>query len=682
MKAAYHEHVVTAEEVIKAWRMASLVVVRAPSRRRAHRAVEQRGRGFSPVTTVPISLLSGALFFVLAALPADAQQASPAAETMTLREQTGPFSCPFCDLSNAQLAGRDLTDANLQGANLTGANLSGANLSGAILARANLTNANLSGAKLDPSAKERADLSAAVVTGIDLKGASLVRTNLQYVDLSTFDKTGVDLSKAIVAKAANGGNEVTCGHANLSNLQSRIYVSLSGADGPSCGTSVDKACKAIDYGIRRCYGAPSCGVLVMYGQYTPTSPIVLADGINVYGGCVTGQAAEDSSQSLVTAPPNGQPAMIGYGIGSRGAILQGFRLMGTEGGAGGASTALVLNSSRLQVIDTKIFAGPGGRGIPAQPPAPGASGVNGVRRIAGTNAQCPKGAGGDGSILLQVDYRGLGGGCSPPCFPENRGQPGSGEPAAQGAAGGKPPASCGCTSGRAAAGNPGDPGKDAGCGRKGDVSSNITGSFSGTSWQSELGGAGVGGETGGGGGGGGAGGYSVNGVFRPDIYPGNEGGGGGGGGCSGAGGRPGGAGGASFAVTLFQSQLIVANSAVVGGRGGDGADGGSGGSGGSRGSGADGSKLVPGSGGGGPGGPGGAGGAGGGGAGGNGGPAINIALVTNSSVTEDGNTHYYVGASGTLGKYGPGGQKVVSDVCAGPNGDAGISGKAADKFTY
>ncbi len=70
--------------------------------------------------------------------------------------------------------------------------------------------------------------------------------------------------------------------------------------------------------------------------------------------------------------------------------------MGTEGGAGGASAALVLNSSRLQVIDTKIFAGPGGRGTPAQPSAPEASGVNGTGRIAGTNAQCPNGAGGDG----------------------------------------------------------------------------------------------------------------------------------------------------------------------------------------------------------------------------------------------------------------------------------------------
>ncbi len=281
--------------------------------------------------------------------------------------------------------------------------------------------------------------------------------------------------------------------------------------------------------------------------------------------------------------------------------------------------------------------------------------------------------------MLNAEYdrdRGL---CFPP-WGQERG-PGSGGPAKQGAAGGKPPASCYCNGGTAGAGNQGDPGKDAGCGRKGDVSSNSTGSFSGTSWQTEQGGAGVGGDTGGGGGGGGAGGYVVDGLFHPDISPGNEGGGGGGGGCGGAGGRSGGAGGASFAVTLFQSQLILANSAVVGGRGGDGADGGSGGSGGSRSTGADGSKRVPNSGVGGPGGAGGAG-VGGGGAGGNGGPAINIALVTNSSVTEDGKSNYFDGASGTPGKSGPGGQPVVSGVCAGPKGDAGIPGKVAKKFTY
>jgi hypothetical protein len=71
----------------------------------------------------------------------------------------------------------------------------------------------------------------------------------------------------------------------------------------------------------------------------------------------------------------------------------------------------------------------------------------------------------------------------------------------------------------------------------------------------------------------------------------------------------------------------------------------------------------------------------GGGAGGNGGSAINIALVADSSVTETGLTHY-VGASGSAGALGPGGRPVVSGVCTGADGDPGILGKVADKWTY
>ena len=91
----------------------------------------------------------------------------------------------------------------------------------------------------------------------------------------------------------------------------------------------------------------------------------------------TDKAAEDSSQSLVgqrASQRTARRSVKAYGIDYRGAILQGFRLMGTEGGAGGASAALVLNSSRLQVIDTKIFAGPGGQRIP------GSDQVTGGRR--------------------------------------------------------------------------------------------------------------------------------------------------------------------------------------------------------------------------------------------------------------------------------------------------------------
>ena len=132
---AHDPRVPTAEEVINAWRMALLGVVRALSRRRAHRAVENRGRGFSPVTTVPhIAADRRHCFRLRGFAGGHSAHSHPPKQTMTLfLGQTRACSCEFCDLSNAQLAGRDLTDANLQGANLTGANLSTTNLSGANL---------------------------------------------------------------------------------------------------------------------------------------------------------------------------------------------------------------------------------------------------------------------------------------------------------------------------------------------------------------------------------------------------------------------------------------------------------------------------------------------------------------------------------------------------------------------
>lgn len=613
----------------------------------------------------------------LAALLATPAQAQP-------RTDLGPGSaCPFCDLRGANLAGRNLTGANLQGADLSKADLSGADLSGAILNRANLTNANLSGAKLNRSAKGPADLTAANITGINLKGASLAGTNLQHVDLSTFDHAGVDLSQAIIVKPASGG-AVTCGKANLSGVQNPIYVSPSGTDGPSCGTSLANACAAIGYGITRCYGTAACGVLVMYGEYTPASTIILADGINVYGGCTAGQAGQDTIQSLVTAPPDGQSAMSAAGVGSRGVTVQGFVLQGTKGGAGGASTTLMMNASRLQVIDTALLAGPGGVGIAAPPAGPGSSGAPGVGGAPGTNAQCPADAGGQGAQPLVPGSQGLGN-CQPNCLELRGDTPWTGRRAAQGASGGAAPTNCNCLCGAAQAGNPGTPGQDARCGEKGNRSSDVTGRFSGTTWQTGAGGAGVGGDIGGGGGGGGSGGYSAGYCLRWTAQPGGPGGGGGGGGCSGSGGQGGGNGGASFAVSLFGSQLTLTNSSLVGARGGDGSPGGAGASGGNRGAGAPGATYSEGPDGPGPvggtGGGGGAGGAGGGGAGGNGGPAINVALVANSTVTETA-VVTYLGVSGSPGGVGPGGQPVVSGVCTGPEGDGGVAGIVAEKQTY
>ncbi len=102
----------------------------------------------------------------LAANPADLEQ---------LR-RTG--HCPNCDLSYAQLRGRNLQGADLRGANLSAANLRGANLSRANLTGATLNNADLTGANLTNANLFEANL---VITRLDravLTGAQMVNAAL------------------------------------------------------------------------------------------------------------------------------------------------------------------------------------------------------------------------------------------------------------------------------------------------------------------------------------------------------------------------------------------------------------------------------------------------------------------------------------------------------------------------
>ena len=662
-------------------------------------APNAEGQQNQGLQAIALSLLCGALALLLAPR-AEAQGATPPAAPQT-PSLTEPLDCPFCDLTDAQLANRNLADANLQRANLTGANLSGADLSGAILFGANLTNANLSGAKLNRSAKGAANLQTANLTGVNLRGASLDGTVLQHTDLSAFDHTNVDLSQAIIVTPLAGG-AVTCGKANLSNIQTRIYVAQRGADGPACGTAVANACATIDAGIKRCNDASACGVLVMYGEYKPTSPIELADGVNLYGGCAAGPAPLVALQSLVTAPAGGQPAMIAGGIAAKGVILQGFLLQGATGAKGSASTALaVIYSNKLQVIDSDIVAGRGGAGDDGQTGLPGGNGAAGLGATAGANAQCPSAAGGNGADeMAEVRDRE----CRPPIdenFGCRRGHSWKecvGYQAAMGAKGGTPgqPVCANCikdpqdlrSTSFGGTGNVGGTGNNGSCGTKGIVSVDKAGAFSDWNWRGGAGGAGGVGFNGGGGGGGGPGGGAVilhanflcfSSFFYP--LPGNKGGGGGAGGCGGAGGPGGQQGGASFAVTMFRSDFTLIASTIVGGRGGAGGKGGDGAIGGGSGPGGAGGSLslkgTPG-GAGQPGGGGGAGGGGGGGAGGNGGPATGIALVSNSSVV-DTDAKYYTGASGTPGGIGKG---ATPGSCKAPDGEAGVAAVAADKQTY
>ena len=480
------------------------------------------------------------------------------------------------------------------------------------------------------------------------------------------------------------GDTVSCGNADLSGLQNRVYVSVQGADSSTCGTTPSSACATIAQGIAQCGGKTACGVLTLYGEYSLQSTVALVQGVSVYGGCLVGQASQPGQQSLVTAPLGGSPAITATGIGTTTTVLQGFRLQGTAAapGSGTASTTLVVSASpALQILDTIILAGAGGSAATGGTGGNGASGVNGDGASAGTQPQCPAANGGNGSVQMdvKVDQSAFKFTCNPSCSANNC----YGYWASQGAAGGQwGDQNCTeCPTSRGSTGHSGGSGSDAGCGSKGNASGDLAGTFSGTTWQGTIAGSGTGGDTGGGGAGGGAGGYKAGTCFWVKTEdPGNQGGGGGAGGCGGGGGGGGPQGGAAFAVAVFGSSLSISNSTLVGGRSGDGGAGGAGGMGGNRSSGASGLTSQKG-GYGGTGGNGGAGGAGGGGAGGNSGPSLLVALVGNASVTGTGEV-YYVGSAGDGGAKGAGGQPVVSSVCTGPDGDQGLQGMVAETYQY
>ena len=98
-----------------------------------------------------ITSRSGVAICVLAALTIGAVATAIAANDDDVAQLLGTNKCALCDLSRAQLGGKNLSGADLSGANLSdavlyGTNLQGANLAGANLSGANLKMANLSGA--------------------------------------------------------------------------------------------------------------------------------------------------------------------------------------------------------------------------------------------------------------------------------------------------------------------------------------------------------------------------------------------------------------------------------------------------------------------------------------------------------------------------------------------------------
>jgi len=644
--------------------------------------------------------------------------------------ENGPHSCPYCDMTGADLSKRDLTNANLTGAILVGANLTGATLNGAALIGANLTNAKLIDAKLNPSNLGPVDLSRAILLGADITGAQMQDADLQFAKLGGATFAKVDLRSAVFGPRIDASHpqgrklsfrgaklnhefaidtasmdldsvewsgdkpvatlsqniEVGCGNANLSSVSSRIYVANDGSDDASCGSRYDQSCRTIEYGISRC-GAADCGVLVRWDVYRPSAAIVPRDGVHLFGGCVPISQSRPEYFSALMAPPGGTPAVAAVSI-NNGVAIQGFQLNASPATANSAEASVamrVVDSAKLSLLDVELVADVGASGGIAGTGAAGVQGGNADKRSSGKVSSCGGTNGGDGATQrnVSVDNGAFKFTCKPSCSSNSCvGYYGSAGNTGFWAPGGTKGGD-NCTECPRSRGNTGDRGTDgraAACGAKGTVSGNLTGSFSGTQWTSSQGGAGGAGGDGGGAGGGGSGGYKAGSCFWVKTQdPGNEGGGGGAGGCRGGVGGGGKQGGAAFALLAVRAAVSTTRTRLISGTGGAGANGGPGGQGGRGGSGAGGASNLDG-GYGGPGATGGAGGAAGGGAGGNGGPSIGAALVGGATVS--GSPIYRAGQSGNPGEAGRGGTAIVIGACNAPNGDGGNRGTVADTHGY
>ena len=488
---------------------------------------------------------------------------------------------------------------------------------------------------------------------------------------------------------------VSCAGADLSNLNTFIYVSVTGGDSDSCGKNPASACKTISQGIKNCK-TNGCNVLVRYGVYGSVATTVrLADGVSLYGSC-----SFDGSDRKYRSTLLGRPAISADGI-NQPTMIHGFVIYGESGGnPGEASVAVtVANSSGLRLSDDVLASGTGGAGEQGSAVAgdTGGSGKPPVANAGGAGgAACPAnpppgpiGKGGYGADFQQL----YSSGCFIRCKCDNNNYPASvgknGENSGNvlgGTGGPRAGPGCFCDGGRTAGNGPaGQDGRSGACGEQGGLANpDRKGSFAGTVWHPNRAGNGAAGEVGSGAGGGGSGGFGVN--FPPTTdYHGYPGGGGGGGGCGGGGGTGGQQGGASVPLVLVNSSIAgFTNQTVIipgpGGRGGDGAGGGKGGAGGPGANGKAGRQwylsnaactgYVPGLGG--RGGRGGQGGAGGGGAGGNGGPSFAVALV-NSQLTLGSATTIYAAQPGAGGVRGPGGQNA-STQCKGADGQSGAPG--------
>ena len=532
-------------------------------------------------------------------------------------------------------------------------------------------------------------------------------------DIAATSSTPLQLN--VTSENLEAVQQPVCGTANLSALNSAIYVAPGGSDSTSCGRTAALPCASIHQGIDNCARA-GCGVLVRYGRYKTTATISLKDGVSIYGSChfngapVANSAAARYRTVIEAAPAAGSPALNGDAI-NLPTVVSDLVIVGKDEAETGitsiASIVMVASHSRgITMTGSTLVAGKGGPGVPgrslqAGPGGPGYSN-KGLGQGHGGVA-CPAtntdgiGDGGQGGNYNNPGISDCNYTCNCTSDPKSVGTAGQDSgPVKGGAGGGSGGAGCGCARvNDAPPGRPGTPGNAGSCSNQGGQPGSPFGSFQGAKWTASVGGTGAPGAVGSGGGGGGGGGPAVNSDDSYQQYPGQPGGGGGGGGCGGPGGTGGGQGGASIALVLVDSIIagVPEPNSLIPGPGGTGGVGGVGGIGGVGGAGAVGGDgyrpydpwyISPNvcsfngnAGDGGPGGAGGRGGPGSGGAGGNGGPSLGIVL--SGSPNPGSASGIYAGLPGpggaTGGKGGFGEYRPTP--CNGADGANGLPGGSA-----
>ena len=144
------------------------------------------------------------------------------------------------NLSGFDLSGTDFFEAKLSSANLKHAKMDRTELSGADLSHAGLYKAKLTAATMTAANLQGADLTEADLSGADLRGANLVGANLTGADFRDANLKNADLRDACLENAnisraslctarVEGANVTGVVYGNLSDMSGR-YLGIRGID--------------------------------------------------------------------------------------------------------------------------------------------------------------------------------------------------------------------------------------------------------------------------------------------------------------------------------------------------------------------------------------------------------------------------------------------------------------------